>query len=112
MRRFQDLSDREILALAIALEEQDARIYADFADGLREAYPATAQSLDRMREEESTHRQRLLDLYRTRFGDHIPLIRPQDIRGFVDRPPVWLVRPLGLKIVKSTTALMESDTRR
>ena len=111
-KNFKDLSEREILALAIALEEEDGRIYADFADGLREDYPATAQVLDDMRAEESTHRARLLDIYRQRFGDHIPLIRREDVKGFIERRPVWLVRPLGLNVVRKQTELMELETRR
>src|SRR5258706_5329641 len=98
-KNFKDLSEREILALAIALEEEDGRILADFADGLREDYPATAQTLDDMRAEESTHRARLFEIYRQRFGEHIPLIRREDVKGFVERRPVWLVRPLGLNVV-------------
>jgi erythrin-vacuolar iron transport family protein len=111
-KNFKDLSEREILALAIALEEEDGRIYADFADGLREDYPATAQVLDDMRAEESTHRARLLDIYRQRFGEHIPLIRREDVKGFIERRPVWLVRPLGLNVVRKQTELMELETRR
>jgi rubrerythrin len=111
-KNFKDLSEREILALAIALEEEDGRIYADFADGLREDYPATAQVLDDMRAEESTHRARLLEIYRQRFGEHIPLIRREDVKGFIARRPVWLVRPLGLNVVRKQTELMELETRR
>jgi hypothetical protein len=90
MRSFDSLSEREVLALAISLEEEDERIYADFAEGLREDFPATAAIFAGMREEESGHRRRLLELSRAKFGDHIPLIRRQDVRGFVDRKPVWL----------------------
>ena len=102
MRSFDSLTEREILALAISLEEEDERIYADFAEGLREDFPATAAIFDGMREEESGHRRRLIELSRAKFGDHIPLIRRQDVRGFVERKPVWLVRPLGLDAVRST----------
>src|SRR3954447_24409931 len=112
MKSFDELSEREILALAIGQEEEDARIYADFADGVRATFPAAALALERMREEESGHRHRLLDLYRQRFGDHIPLIRKQDIRGFVQRPPVWLKRPLRVDDIRKTTASMEIETRR
>jgi rubrerythrin len=111
MRSFDTLSEREILALAISQEEEDGRIYADFADGLREHYPATAEALERMRDEESGHRHRLLDLYQQRFGQHIPLIRREDVRGFVKRRPVWLTRPLGVDTVRKTTAAMEAETR-
>ena len=85
MRNFDSLSEREILALAISLEEEDERVYADFAEGLRQDFPASAAVFDGMRAEESGHRQRLMDLYREKFGDHIPLIRRQDVKGFVQR---------------------------
>ena len=93
-RKFKDLSEREILALAISLEEEDGRVYADFVDGLRETYPATAKLFDDMREEESGHRAVLIETYRERFGEHIPLIRREDVKGFVQRRPFWLTRPL------------------
>jgi rubrerythrin len=112
MKTFDSLTEQEILALAISLEEQDARIYEDFADGLQENYPEQAVKFRTMRGEEDGHRHRLLELYKTRFGDHVPLIRRQDVRGFVDRKPVWLVRPLGLKTVQKTAESMEVETRR
>src|SRR5579871_5325106 len=99
-KNFKDLSEREILALAIGLEEEDGRIYGDFVDGLRETYPASAKMFEAMRAQESDHRSRLIDVYRQRFGDHIPLIRRQDVRGFLERKPVWLTRPLGLEAVR------------
>src|SRR2546421_3391297 len=91
VRNFDSLSEKEILALAISLEEEDERVYADFAEALRETYPASAAVFGRMREEESSHRRRLIDLFRQRFGEHVPLIRRQDVKGFVTRRPVWLV---------------------
>ena len=112
MRSFESLTEREILALAISLEEEDERVYADFADGLRETFPATEAIFDGMRVEESGHRRRLIALYQQKFGDHIPLIRRQDVRGFVNRKPVWLIRPLGLDIVRSHASAMEAETRR
>jgi len=111
MRNFDSLTEREILALAISLEEEDERVYADFAEGLRENFPASAAMFDGMREEESGHRRRLIELSRQKFGDHIPLIRRQDVRGFVNRKPVWLVRPLGLDVVRTQAATMEVETR-
>ncbi|HUK16843.1 MAG TPA: ferritin family protein [Bryobacteraceae bacterium] len=111
MRSFDSLSEREILALAISLEEEDERIYADFAEGLRQDFPATAAVFDGMREEESGHRRRLIELSREKFGDHIPLIRRQDVRGFVNRKPVWLVQPLRLEAVRGQVAAMEVETR-
>src|SRR6266852_5336208 len=112
MRSFQSLSEQEILALAISLEEEDARIYGDFAEGLKADYPATATILQEMRAEEDGHRHRLIDLHLQKFGEHIPLIRRQDVKGFVHRKPIWLVRPLGLSAVRKETELMELETRR
>jgi rubrerythrin len=111
MRRFEELSEREILALAISLEEQDARIFDDFAEGLKEHFPEQAEKFKVLRREEDAHRHRLLDLYRARFGDHVPLIRREDVRGFVKRRPVWLTRPLGLKAVQKEAELMELETK-
>jgi rubrerythrin len=111
-RNFKDLSEREILALAIALEEEDGRIYGDFVDGLRETYPATAKMFEEMQQEESGHRRGLIEMYRQRFGEHIPLIRRQDVKGFVDRRPVWLIRPLRLDVVRKQAEIMELETRR
>jgi erythrin-vacuolar iron transport family protein len=111
-RNFRDLSEAEILALAITLEEQDGRIYGEFADGLRETYPASAAMFDEMQKEESDHRARLIDQFRERFGDRIPLIRREDVKGFIQRRPVWLVRPLGLNVVRRQTELMELESRR
>ena len=112
MKTFDSLTEQEILALAISLEEEDARIYEDFADGLHLNYPEQAAKFRGMRHEEDGHRHRLLELYRSRFGDHVPHIRRQDVRGFVDRKPVWLVRPLGLKTVQKTAESMEVETKR
>jgi erythrin-vacuolar iron transport family protein len=111
-RNFKDLSEQEILALAVTLEEEDSRIYADFAEGLRETYPATAKLFDGMRAEEVGHRNSLIETYRQRFGEHIPLIRRQDVKGFVERRPVWLVRPLGIDVVRKQVETMELETRR
>jgi erythrin-vacuolar iron transport family protein len=112
MRSFGSLTEQEVLALAISLEEEDARIYGDFAEGLRADYPATAKILDDMRVEEDGHRHRLINLYRQKFGEHIPLIRRHDVKGFVSRKPIWLVRPLGLAAVRKEIELMELETRR
>src|SRR5256884_1516846 len=112
MKKFDDLTEREVLALAISSEEEDERVYADFAEGLRQDYPATAAMFEGMREEESGHRRRLIELYRQKFGEHIPLIRRQDVKGFVQRRPVWLVKPLGLDAVRKQASAMEVETRR
>src|SRR5579871_1807877 len=111
-RNFKDLSEREILALAISLEEEDGRIYGDFAEGLRDTYPATAKMFEEMQAEEQGHRNSLIETYRQRFGDHIPLIRRQDVSGFVQRRPMWLVRPLGLEAVRRQVEVMELESRR
>ncbi len=111
-RNFKDLSEGEILALAISLEEEDGRVYGDFAEGLRDTYPATAKVLEEMRAEESEHRNSLIETYRQRFGEHIPLIRRQDVKGFVERRPLWLVRPLGVAAVRKQVEIMELETRR
>jgi erythrin-vacuolar iron transport family protein len=111
-RNFKDLSEREILALAITLEEEDGRIYADFAEGLRETYPATAKMFEEMQAEESEHRRSLIEIFRQRFGEHIPLIRRQDVKGFVERRPVWLTRPLGVNVVRKQAEIMELETIR
>ena len=112
MKKFYDLTEREVLALAISLEEEDERVYADFAEGLRQDYPASAQMFEGMREEESGHRRRLIELYRQKFGEHIPLIRRQDVRGFVARPALWLMRPLRIEAVRKEASTMEVETRR
>src|SRR5258708_4644578 len=112
MRSFDSLSEREILALAISLEEEDERVYADYAEGLRQDFPASAAVFDGMRGEESGHRRRLIQIYQRKFGEHIPLIRRQDVRGFVFRKPVWLVRPLGLDSVRNQASAMEVESRR
>src|SRR5947207_14211071 len=97
LKKFKELTEKEILAIAIAAEEEDGRIYGEFADALREAYPSTAQMFEEMRQEEVIHRDRLFEMFRQRFGDHIPLIRRENVKGFLTRKPVWLVRPLGVK---------------
>jgi erythrin-vacuolar iron transport family protein len=112
MRSFQSLSEREILALAISLEEEDERVYAEYAEGLRENFPASTAVFEGMREEESGHRRRLIQLYQQKFGNHIPLIRRQDVKGFVTRKPIWLVRPLGLDSVRNQAEAMEVESRR
>ena len=111
-KAFDELTEREILALAISLEEEDGRIYLDFAAALAARYPATAEVLRGMAAEESEHRRQLFETYRERFGEHVPLIRRQDVRGFVSRRPAWLIRSLGLETVRKQAELMELETRR
>src|SRR5258708_37147622 len=109
LKKFKDLSEREILALAISSEEEDGRIYGDFADALRESYPATAEMFEGMREEEAVHRDRLIAMFRERFGEHIPLIRRGNVKGFLRRNPTWLVRPLGVKVAEREGGGMEME---
>jgi rubrerythrin len=112
MRNFSDLTEREVLALAIANEEEDGRIYADIAEGLRDDYAATANLFTEMGAEEGEHRRRLIELYREKFGEHIPLIRRQDVRGFIQHKPIWQIRPLGLDSVRELAEAMEVETQR
>src|SRR5712664_2863869 len=108
MKRFADLSEQEILALAISSEEEDSKIYRGFAEGLREQYPASAKVFDELADEEVRHRTMLFDLYRAKFGDYLPLIRRQDVKGFVKHTkPLWLVRPLFLDEVRKYAETME-----
>jgi len=109
---FSKLSEREILALAIALEEEDSHIYADLAERFRESFPATAATLVRMQHEESAHRQRLIEGYRARFGDHIPQIHRSDVTGLSRRRPVWLMRALSVAGVRRQIGVMELESRR
>ena len=111
-RQFDDLSEREMLALAIANEEEDGRIFADFAEGLRENYPATAKLFAEMADEENEHRRRLLDLFVAKFGMHIPLIRRQDIEGFIVRKPIWQFRPLAAEAARHLATEMEREAER
>ena len=92
MKRFADLSEQEVLALAITNEEEDSRIYRGFAEGLRGNYPASAKMFDEMADEEVRHRTMLFDLYREKFGEYLPLMRRQDVKGFVRHKPIWLTR--------------------
>src|SRR5256884_5875297 len=112
LKKFKDLSEKEILAIAIAAEEEDGRIYGEFADALRDEYPSTAQMFEEMRQEEVGHRDRLFAMFRQRFGNHIPLIRRENVKGFLTRKPVWLVRPLGVKVARKQAELMELEASR
>jgi erythrin-vacuolar iron transport family protein len=112
LKKFSELTEQEILALAVANEDEDHRIYLSFAGALRGAFPDTANIYDRMAEEEIGHRDMLLDLYRAKFGDFLPLIRRQDVKGFVPRRPIWLDRPLGLEAVRKFAGEMEFETAR
>ncbi|CUA92230.1 iron exporter MbfA [Pannonibacter indicus] len=111
-RDFSSLSEAEILALAISSEEDDSRIYKAYADGLRDDFPASAAVFDAMAEEENGHRQQLIALFQKRFGDTIPLIRREHVRGYYARKPDWLVRPLGLEKVRAMAEQMEDQAAR
>lgn len=109
MKKFADLTEREMLALAISNEEDDSRIYHGFADGLAEQFPASAAIFSDMAKEETSHRERLFHLYREKFGEHLPLVRREGISGFIKRKPLWLMRPLGLGVVRQYAAQMEIE---
>src|SRR5205809_7343853 len=111
-KNFKDLSEQEILALAISSEETDARIYADFAAGLNADYPTTARIFKEMEAEEDEHRRELTEEYRRRFGEHIPLIRREHVKGCVHRKPVWMIRPLGIKPVLRQAEIIETEPER
>ncbi len=108
---FRDLDESQLLALAITAEEEDGRIFRDFAETLRKDFPATAELFMRMAGEESDHRHRLIDVYRRRFGEHIPLIRRQDVKGFLVRRSSWLTRTLRPEKAREEAALMEIEAR-
>jgi rubrerythrin len=111
-RHFNDLSEQEIIALAISSEEDDARIYRSYAEMLRADFPATAKIFDGMAAEEDEHRKRLIDLHTARFGNVIPLIRREHVAGFYARRPVWLVENLGIERIRTEAAAMERDAER
>jgi rubrerythrin len=112
VKRFADLNEQEILALAISNEDEDNRIYRSFADRLRGSYSDTAEMYDKMAQEEIGHRDMLLDLHRRKFGDFLPLIRRQDVKGFVARKPIWLNRTLSLDATRKFAEEMEYETAR
>lgn len=109
---FSELNESQLLALAITAEEEDGRIFRDFAETLRKDFPATAELFMHMADEESDHRHRLINVYRQRFGEHIPLIRRQDVKGFMVRRSTWLTRTLRPEKAREEAALMEIGARR
>jgi len=111
-RNFKSLNEQEILALAISSEEDDARIYATYADGLRETFPDSAKLFDQMVEEENQHREWLIELHQKKFGETIPLIRREHVSGFYNRKPDWLVKPFGVEQVRKQAAEMEAQAHR
>jgi rubrerythrin len=113
VKRFADLTEQEVLALAISNEDEDSRIYRGFAEGLREPFPASAKVFDEMADEEVRHRTMLFDMYREKFGEYQPLIRRQDVKGFIHHSkPLWLMRPLGLDEVRKFAENMEYEAER
>lgn len=111
-KRFADLSEQEVIALAVSAEEDDERIYRSYADRLRETFPASAAVFDGMAEEEVQHRRKLIDLFQARFGDTIPLIRREHIADFYTRRPVWLAETMSLEEIRSQAKIMERDAQR
>ena len=111
-KRFADLTEQEVLALAISSEEDDARIYRQYAERLRADYPASAKVFDGMAEEEDGHRHRLIDLHQKRFGEVIPLIRREHVSGYYARRPVWLIENLGLERMREEADAMEKEAER
>ena len=111
-KAFSELSEREILALAISLEEDDARIYGDYADRLKSDYPDTSKMLKAMQGEELVHAQRLMEASRAQFGEHIPFLQRQDIKGFIRRKPLWLAKVLTVQQVRKEVELMELEAMR
>lgn len=110
-RQFSDLSEQEVLALAISSEEDDARIYRTYAERLRADFPDTAKVFEGMAEEEDSHRTRLINLHKQRFGDTIPLIRREHVAGYYARRPVWLIENLGLDRIRDEASGMENEAR-
>lgn len=112
MKNFADLTEREILAIAIAAEEEDGRIYMTFAEDLAERYPDSAKLFVEMAEEEKGHRHMLLELYEQRFGSNLPPIRRDDVKGFLRRRPIWLTKNLPLETVRKEVGTMEFEAHR
>ena len=110
-RRFTDLSEQEVLALAISSEEDDARIYETYAERLRTGFPQSARLFDEMAVEEHEHRRRLIELHKKRFGDVIPLIRREHVAGYYARKPVWLVENMGIERIREEAAAMERQAQ-
>jgi rubrerythrin len=112
MKNFADLSEREVLAVAISSEEEDSRIYMTFAEDLQKRYPDTAKIFEEMAEEERGHRHRLLEMYEQRFGPNLPPIRREDVRGFLRRRPIWLTKNLPLDTIRKEVETMELQAER
>jgi erythrin-vacuolar iron transport family protein len=109
LKKLAELTEQEVLALAISSEEEDSRIYMTFALRVRADYPATAQMFEEMAAEEQEHKNMLLDLYSRRFGTQMPYITRQDVRGFLRRSPMWLMKDLRIEKVRRQAELMELE---
>src|ERR1700739_4740508 len=112
MKNFAELTEREVLALAISAEEEDSRIYMTFAEDLKARSPDSAKLFEEMAEEERSHRHMLLELYEQRFGPHLPPIRRDNVKGFLRRRPVWLTKNLSLDTIRKEVATMEFEAAR
>jgi len=112
MRNFADLTEREVLAVAISGEEEDSRIYMSFAEDLAERYPESAKIFEEMAEEEKGHRHMLLEMYEARFGRNLPPIRRANVKGFLRRRPIWLTRNLSLDAIRKEAETMEFEAER
>jgi rubrerythrin len=112
MKDFEHLTEQEVLALAITAEEEDERFYADVAESVRQNFPASAKVFEGMREEESNHRRRLIELYQQKFGEHIPVIRRQEVRGFIERKSLWMLQPINLERIRKQVGVMELESGR
>lgn len=111
-RDFSSLSEREILSLGVAAEEEDGRIYSELAVRLSENYPGSAALFEGMAAEEDEHRRRLLDLYVERFGTRLVPIRREHVRGFMHRKPIWLLKNLTLEQARQQVWEMEEGAYR
>jgi rubrerythrin len=112
MKDFEHLTEQEVLALAITAEEEDERFYADVAESVRQKFPASAKVFEGMREEESNHRRRLIELYQQKFGEHIPHIRRAEVRGFIQRKSLWMLQPINLERIRKQIGVMELESGR
>jgi rubrerythrin len=112
MKAFAELTEREILAVAISAEEEDSRIYMSFAEDLAGRYPDSARVFEEMAEEEKTHRHMLLEMYEQRFGPNLPPIRRSDVKGFLRRRPIWLTKNLSLDVIRKEAETMEFEAAR
>src|ERR1700721_3080903 len=112
MKNFADLTEREVLAVAIASEEEDSRIYMTFAEDLAERYPDSARIFEEMAEEEKGHRHMLLEMYEKRFGPNLPPIRRDNVKGFLRRRPIWLTKNLPLDTIRKEVGTMEFEAER